>query len=202
MKREGGGMAGQSAERANQDVQTWDVGVLIREPQIPQRRPQQVTRVGSDASGDGDEAAFVRHQIGGIIHLEFSGNDQQVDQQNQKRIDARFKKQGAAPAQEGKHTGHARKQVAPYFALPNSFARIFNAWSTSFSVAIYGSRKRSTVSCVQLINSPSAMASSTICFPGLSSSTPIISPKPRTSLTNACLRANSFNCTWKYPPTR
>ncbi len=41
---------------------------------------------------------------------------------------------------------------------------------------------RRIVSCVQLINSPSAIASRTICLPGMSSSTPIISPTPRTSL--------------------
>ena len=41
---------------------------------------------------------------------------------------------------------------------------------------------RSTVSCVQLISRPSAMASSTICLPGMARSMPSIRPKPRTSL--------------------
>ena len=42
---------------------------------------------------------------------------------------------------------------------------------------------------------PSAIASSTICLPGMCSSTPSIRPKPRTSLMNACLRASSFSST-------
>jgi hypothetical protein len=65
-----------------------------------------------------------------------------------------------------------RKTASPYltFQTPSPVSSI--AASTSFSAAIYGSRKRSTVSWAQLSGRPSAMASSTICLPGAVSSTP------------------------------
>jgi hypothetical protein len=42
-------------------------------------------------------------------------------------------------------------QVLTHFALASTFRRILTAWSTSFSVVLYGGRKRRVVSWVQLI---------------------------------------------------
>src|ERR1700691_5825550 len=83
------------------------------------------------------------------------------------------------------------------FCLAKILARILTAVSTSRSLTMKGGRKRSTVSCVQLISRPSAMASSTICLPGISISRPIMRPNPRTSLTKECLRASSFSIRWR-----